>query len=231
MGTSKRNTTSAAPKALSAKDVAAFLDSGYVPFRKAQCVGRIFIVLLSGTGLCLIRERSLLWAVPVGLLCLLITAAFIVLMVRFGSLRISRYLCDGIFGLLHCGNYEFGRVPMHRIAGRVKRSEAHCDDGSAAYMGRGICGNHRFMDQSRKILKHEPIKAKFLAAGSVRSCRHGACQSLPAGPIPTDGLCGYHRGSANTVTCDGHDGFVSAESMVLREAHGRVNYHTAASRS
>ena len=99
MGTSKRNTTSMVPKALSAKDVAAFLDHGYVPFRKAQCVGRIFIVLLSGAGLCLIRERSLLWAVPVGLLCLLVTAAFIVLMVRFGSLRISRYLCDGIFGL------------------------------------------------------------------------------------------------------------------------------------
>ena len=99
MGTSKRNTTSAAPKALSAKDVAAFLDYGYVPFRKAQCVGRIFIVLLSGAGLCLIRERSLLWAVPVGLLSLLITAAFIVLMVRFSRLRISRYLCDGIFGL------------------------------------------------------------------------------------------------------------------------------------
>lgn len=99
MGTSKRNTTSAAPKALSAKDVAAFLDYGYVPFRKAQCVGRIFIVLLSGTGLCLIRERSLLWAVPVGLLSLLITAAFIVLMVQFSRLRISRYLCDGIFGL------------------------------------------------------------------------------------------------------------------------------------
>lgn len=38
-------------------------------------------------------------AVPVGLLSLLITAAFIVLMVRFSSLRISRYLCDGIFGL------------------------------------------------------------------------------------------------------------------------------------
>ena len=99
MGTSKRNKTSAAPKALSAKDVAAFLDYGYVPFRKAQCVGRIFIVLLSGAGLCLIRERSLLWAVPVGLLSLLITAAFIVLMVRFSRLRISRYLCDGIFGL------------------------------------------------------------------------------------------------------------------------------------
>ena len=99
MGTSKRNTTSAAPKALSAKDVSAFLDYGYVPFRKAQCVGRIFIVLLSGAGLCLIRERSLLWAVPVGLLSLLITAAFIVLMVRFSRLRISRYLCDGIFGL------------------------------------------------------------------------------------------------------------------------------------
>ena len=99
MGTSKRNTTSAAPKALSAKDVAAFLDSGDVPVRKAQCVGRIFIVLLSGAGLCLIRERSLLWAVPVGLLCLFGTAACIVLMVRFSRLRISLYLCDGIFGL------------------------------------------------------------------------------------------------------------------------------------
>lgn len=63
MGPSKRNTTSAAPKALSAKDVAAFLDYGYVPFSRAQCVRRIFIVLLSGAGLCLIGERSLLCGV------------------------------------------------------------------------------------------------------------------------------------------------------------------------
>ena len=99
MKTSKRNTTSAESKALSTEDIAAYLDYKYVPFSKAQCVRRIFVVLLSGAGLCLIRERSLLWAVPVGLLSLLITAAFIVLMVRFSSLRISRYLCDGIFGL------------------------------------------------------------------------------------------------------------------------------------
>lgn len=99
MGTSKQNTTSTASKALNAEDIAAYLDYNYVPFRKLQCVGRIFIVLLSGAGLCLIGERSLLWAVPVGLLSLLITAAFIVLMARFSSLRISRYLCDGTFGL------------------------------------------------------------------------------------------------------------------------------------
>lgn len=99
MGTAKRNLASAALKSLSTEDIAAYLDYNYIPFRKTQCVGRIFIVLLSGTGLCLIRERSLLWAVPVGLLSLLITAAFIVLMVRFSRLRISRYLCDGIFGL------------------------------------------------------------------------------------------------------------------------------------
>ena len=99
MKASKRTITSAAAKALNAEDIAAYLDYNYIPFKKTQCVGRIFIVLLSGAGLCLIRERSLLWAVPVGLLSLLITAAFIVLMVRFSRLRISRYLCDGIFGL------------------------------------------------------------------------------------------------------------------------------------
>lgn len=83
MGTSKRNAASAASKALSAEDIAAYLDYKYVPFSGAQCVRRIFIVLLSGAGLCLIRERSLLWAVPVGLLSLLITAAFIVLRAWF----------------------------------------------------------------------------------------------------------------------------------------------------
>ena len=98
MGTAKRNLASAALKSLSTEDIAAYLDYNYIPFKKTQCVGRIFIVLLSSAGLCLIRERSLLWAVPVGLLSLLITAAFIVLMVRFSRLRISRYLCDGIFG-------------------------------------------------------------------------------------------------------------------------------------
>ena len=99
MGTAKRNLASAALKSLSTEDIAAYLDYNYIPFKKTQCVGRIFIVLLSGAGLCLIKERSLLWAVPVGLLSLLITAAFIVLMVRFSRLRISRYLCDGIFGI------------------------------------------------------------------------------------------------------------------------------------
>lgn len=99
MGTAKQNLASAALKSLSTEDIAAYLDYNYIPFKKTQCVGRIFIVLLSGAGLCLIRERSLLWAVPVGLLSLLITAAFIVLMVRFSRLRISRYLCDGIFGI------------------------------------------------------------------------------------------------------------------------------------
>lgn len=99
MGTAKRNLASAALKSLSTEDIAAYLDYNYIPFKKTQCVGRIFIVLLSGAGLCLIRERSLLWAVPVGLLSLPITAAFIVLMVRFSRLRISRYLCDGIFGI------------------------------------------------------------------------------------------------------------------------------------
>ena len=99
MGTAKRNLASAALKSLSTEDIAAYLDYNYIPFKKTQCVGRIFIVLLSGAGLCLIRERSLLWAVPVGLLSLLITAAFIVLMVRFSRLRISRYRCDGIFGI------------------------------------------------------------------------------------------------------------------------------------
>ena len=99
MGTAKRNLASAALKSLSTEDIGAYLDYNYIPFKKTQCVGRIFIVLLSGAGLCLIRERSLLWAVPVGLLSLLITAAFIVLMVRFSRLRISRYLCDGIFGI------------------------------------------------------------------------------------------------------------------------------------
>ena len=34
-----------------------------------------------------------------------------------------------------------------------------------------------------------------------------------------------------TVTYDGHDKLQSAESVVLREAHGRVNYHTAVYRS
>ena len=63
MKTSKRNTTSAESKALSTEDIAAYLDYKYVPFSKAQCVRRIFIVLLSGAGLCLIGERSLLCGV------------------------------------------------------------------------------------------------------------------------------------------------------------------------
>lgn len=61
MGTAKRNLASAALKSLSTEDIAAYLDYNYIPFKKTQCVGRIFIVLLSGAGLCLIRERSLLW--------------------------------------------------------------------------------------------------------------------------------------------------------------------------
>ena len=52
MGTAKRNLASAALKSLSTEDIAAYLDYNYIPFKKTQCVGRIFIVLLSGAGLC-----------------------------------------------------------------------------------------------------------------------------------------------------------------------------------
>lgn len=91
--------------------ITAFINYGYIPFKKGQCIRRIFVILISSAGLCLIGTRSLLWSVSVGIADLLVVAMFSVLMVKYSSSPISRYLCDGVFSLyiaiiLNLGSYR-----------------------------------------------------------------------------------------------------------------------------
>lgn len=81
------------------EQIEAYLSYGYTPFRKVQCVERIIGAWVASAVLLVIGERSVAWAVPLGLCCLLITALFITLTVRHSKERLSRYLCDGVFSL------------------------------------------------------------------------------------------------------------------------------------
>lgn len=81
------------------EQIEAYLSYGYTPFRKEQCVERIIGAWVASAVLLVIGERSVAWAVPLGLCCLLITALFITLTVRHSKERLSRYLCDGVFSL------------------------------------------------------------------------------------------------------------------------------------
>lgn len=81
------------------EQIEAYLSYGYTPFRKVQCVERIVGVWVASAVLLVIGERSVAWAVPLGLCCLLITALFAALTVRHSEKRLSRYLCDGVFSL------------------------------------------------------------------------------------------------------------------------------------
>lgn len=81
------------------EQIEAYLNYGFVPLNRAQCVKRIVGVWVASAVLFFIGERSVVWAVPLGLCCLLITALFIALMARRSEERLSRYLCDGVFSL------------------------------------------------------------------------------------------------------------------------------------
>lgn len=81
------------------EQIEAYLSYGYTPFRKVQCVERIIGAWVASAVLLVIGERSVAWAVPLGLCCLLITALFAALTARHSKERLSRYLCDGVFSL------------------------------------------------------------------------------------------------------------------------------------
>ena len=81
------------------EQIEAYLSYGYTPFRKVQCVERIIGAWVASAVLLVIGERSVAWAVPLGLCCLLITALFAALTARHSEKRLSRYLCDGVFSL------------------------------------------------------------------------------------------------------------------------------------
>ena len=79
--------------------VESFLKYGYTPFRKSQCIVRLFALWGLSAIPCLIGSKSILWGVILGFINILISVIFSVLLVRYSLSMISRFLCDGIFCL------------------------------------------------------------------------------------------------------------------------------------
>lgn len=76
-----------------------FLKYGYTPFRKSQCIIRLFALWGLSAFPCLIGPKSILWGVILGFINILTSVIFSALIVRYSLSMISRYLCDGIFCL------------------------------------------------------------------------------------------------------------------------------------
>lgn len=102
------------------EQIEAYLSYGYTPFRKVQCVERIIGAWVASAVLLVIGERSVAWAVPLGLCCLLITALFITLTVRHSKERLSRYLCDGVFSLYLALLLSVGSLNLQRALLDIK---------------------------------------------------------------------------------------------------------------
>lgn len=74
----------------------AFLDYNFTSLSTRQCIERIVLIWIFSTALCFVRKPTLGWMIPFGIFNILVSALFIVLIVKYKTDKISRYLCDGI---------------------------------------------------------------------------------------------------------------------------------------
>ena len=76
-----------------------FVNYNYSPFSKKQCIKRIALVWIASVALCLIGDKSLLWMIPLAIADLLLTLLFVGIILKYSKSQVSRYLCDGAFGM------------------------------------------------------------------------------------------------------------------------------------
>lgn len=76
-----------------------FVNYNYSPFSKKQCIKRIALVWIASVALCLVGDKSLLWMIPLAIADLLLTLLFVGIILKYSKSKVSRYLCDGAFGM------------------------------------------------------------------------------------------------------------------------------------
>ena len=76
-----------------------FINYNYVPFKKSQCVKRLLLIIILSAPLCFIGNHKTSWVVFTIVFDFVLCCVFITLIAKFSKLKISRFWCDGLFGL------------------------------------------------------------------------------------------------------------------------------------
>lgn len=84
---------------MSIEQIDAFLKFNYIPFSKTQCIKRLVLAWAAGAVLCFLGGLAAPWILTAAAVCLLISALFVALTVKYSQSQMSRYLCDGVFWL------------------------------------------------------------------------------------------------------------------------------------
>ena len=74
-----------------------YVNFGFTPFSKRQCIGRIILLWILCGIVYLISKRNLFWIISLGMIVLTETAFFLSLILKKSSGKTARFLSDGVF--------------------------------------------------------------------------------------------------------------------------------------
>ena len=77
------------------KQIAEFVNYGYKPFSKKECIKRIFLIWILSTALCFLGQNNTVWFIVLFLINFFITVGFTYLLIKKSQEKSSRFLCDG----------------------------------------------------------------------------------------------------------------------------------------
>ena len=74
-----------------------FINYGYVPFSKSQCIKRILITWGMSFIVSLIGRDNRDWQIAFLCISAFISCVYILLMIRYSTKKFARFICDGVF--------------------------------------------------------------------------------------------------------------------------------------
>ncbi len=81
------------------ENLKAFINFGYIPFSKKQCILRIILLWMFSTIPCILSKQVVYWAIAFAFINILVSIALVTVVVKHSKQKVSRFLCDGIFNL------------------------------------------------------------------------------------------------------------------------------------
>lgn len=89
-----------------------FIDYGYQPYNRKQCIKRTMLIWLLSFGTSYIGESKLFWMILFSTINIIVCFIFCFVDFKFRHLKLSRFICDGITYLyisiiLNLSSYKF----------------------------------------------------------------------------------------------------------------------------
>ncbi len=81
------------------EQISDFLLYNYLPFNKKQCIMRNLTIWVTSLILCFAGCPTVPWVLIIGIIDIILSVIFLLLILKYSQSQISRYLCDGLFWL------------------------------------------------------------------------------------------------------------------------------------